>query len=109
MIGSLSYFVSNHHNNLKIGWKVILSVTSQCFEEEEDPVIKEKAFAILRKLYESSFTIFSLEDNYGDMVQILGKLTREKEEVYGLGCLQIIQLIVEYYHQKLGISLEDNH
>ena len=40
-------------------------------------------------------------------MQILTKLTREKDESYGLGCLQIIQLIVEYYHQKLGINLEE--
>jgi len=60
MIGSLSYFVNNHHVNLKSGWRVVLAVTSSCFEEEEDKVIKEKAFAILRKIYESGFTIFNL-------------------------------------------------
>ena len=108
MIGSLSYFVNNHHINLKSGWRVILTVTSNCFEEEEDKVIKEKAYAILRKIYESGFTIFNLEENYTDIVQILGKLTREREEFYGLGCLQIIQLIVDYYHQKLGLNLDED-
>jgi hypothetical protein len=79
MMGSLSYFVANHHSNLKSGWKVILSVTSSCFEEDEDTVIKEKGYAILKKIYDSNFGIFNLEDNYTDLVQILSKLTREKE------------------------------
>lgn len=33
MIGGMNYFVSNHHVCLKSGWKVILSVVSNCFEE----------------------------------------------------------------------------
>jgi brefeldin A-inhibited guanine nucleotide-exchange protein len=106
MIGSLSYFVVNHSLSLKSGWKLILSVICSCFEDEEHQIIKEKAYGILRKIAESNFTIFTLEDNYNDFVQILGRLAREKEENYALGCLQIIQQIIEYYHMRLGISLE---
>jgi len=40
MIGGLNYFVSNHYSHLKLGWKTILSVVSNCFEEEEHQVIK---------------------------------------------------------------------
>jgi hypothetical protein len=34
MIGSLSYFVVNHSLHLKIGWKLILNVICNSFEEE---------------------------------------------------------------------------
>jgi Sec7-like guanine-nucleotide exchange factor len=40
MVGSLNYFVSNHHTYLKSGWKTIMSVVSNCFDEDEDPIIK---------------------------------------------------------------------
>lgn len=108
MIGSLSYFVSNHHISLKYGWKVILSVTNNCFQEQEDKVLKEKAYGILKKISDSQFSVFNLEENYNDIVQILGKLTREKQEAYGLGCLQIIQQIIDYFHKKMGIMLEED-
>ena len=87
---------------------MILSVTSNCFEEEEDKIIKEKAYGILKKISDSQFTVFSLEENYNDVVQILGKLTREKEEHYGLGCLQIIHQIIDYFHKKMGINLDED-
>jgi Sec7-like guanine-nucleotide exchange factor len=59
-IGSLSYFVVNHAQHLKVGWKLILSVICNCFEEEEHQIIKEKAYGILKKISESNFAIFSL-------------------------------------------------
>ena len=105
MIGSLSYFVSNHHGTLGEGWKTILAVVSACFEEEENEVIKEKAFAIMRRLNDSNFSILSLEQYHADVVQVLGKLPREKEENYGLGCLQMIQQLISYYHGKLGLDV----
>lgn len=106
MIGSLSYFVVNHALHLRGGWKLILSVVGACFEEEEHQIIKEKAYGILRKIAENNFAIFSLEENYNDFLQILGKLAREKEDTYATGCLQIIQQVVDYYHQRLSISLD---
>ena len=76
IVGGLGYFVNNHAGNLKTGWKVILSVLCSCFEEEEHQVIKEKAFAILKKVQDSKFSGFSLEENYTDFVQILNRLAR---------------------------------
>lgn len=105
MIGGLSYFVTYHSLHLKNGWKLILNVTCNCFEEEEHQIIKEKAYGILKKIAESNFSIFNFEENYNDFVQILNRLGREKEENYALGCLQIIQQIVEYYHARMGINL----
>lgn len=59
----------------------------------------------MKKIYESNFSILNLEECYNDIVQILNKLKSEREENYSLGCLNIISMIVEYYHQKLGIDL----
>ena len=105
MIGGLNYFVSNHYPHLKTGWKTILSVVCNCFEEEEHQVIKEKGYAILKRISDNNFTIFNLDENYTDFVQILSRLAREKEDSYALGCLQIIKEIIEYYHKQLGINL----
>jgi len=50
MIGALSYFVNNYPTHLKTGWKTILAVVNNSFEDEEHQVIKEKAYAILKKI-----------------------------------------------------------
>jgi hypothetical protein len=34
IIGSLGYFINNHSANLKNGWKVILPIICEAFEEE---------------------------------------------------------------------------
>jgi len=40
MIGGLSYFVNNYPTQLKTGWKTILTVVNNSFEDEEHQVIK---------------------------------------------------------------------
>lgn len=106
MVGALHYFVSNHPTHLRTGWRTILAVICACFEEEEHAVIKEKAYALLRKIADGGFVVFPLADNYTDFVQILGRLAREKEDAYALGCLQVIREVVEHYQRTVGMDVE---
>lgn len=39
-------------------------------------------------------------------MQILGRMAREKEEVYPKSCIDAIQTITNYYHKKLNINLD---
>ena len=49
--------------------------------------MKEKALTIVKKVYESKFTILEIDDAYVDFVQILGKMAREKDEIYPASCI----------------------
>jgi hypothetical protein len=36
---------------MKSGWKIILPIICETFDEDEDPIIKEKAFINVKKIY----------------------------------------------------------
>lgn len=58
VVGGLSYFASNYHQNInKDGWRIIFNIVGSAFEEDEDLNVKEKALTIVKKVYESKFTI----------------------------------------------------
>ncbi len=42
---------------------------------------------IVRKIYETNFSMIDLDENYVDYVQILGRMAREKDENYIKSCL----------------------
>lgn len=39
-----------------------------------------------------------------DFVQVLDRLSKEKEEVYPKGCLEAVQAVVEYFRVKMDIK-----
>ena len=48
-----------------------------------------------------------IDDNYVDFVQILGRMAREKEQVYPVSCIEAIKVIIEYFHSVHEINLEN--
>ena len=34
VIGSVNYFINNHYQNIKVGWKVLLSILADTFDED---------------------------------------------------------------------------
>lgn len=60
MLGGLIYFVSHHFQLLKSGWKVVLEVFIASFGEHEEPTLKEKCYAVVKKIVESKFTVMPL-------------------------------------------------
>lgn len=61
IVGGLSYFVNNYFPNIKDGWKIILAIFCDSFEEEEDQIVKEKSHIIVKKIYETNFSIIDLD------------------------------------------------
>ena len=76
IVGGLSYFVNNYFQYIKDGWRIILSILCDSFDEDEDPMVKEKSHGVVRKIYESNFLVMDIDENYVDFVQILGRMAR---------------------------------
>lgn len=62
---------------------------------------------IVKKIYETNFSMIDLDENYVDFVQILGRMAREKDETYIKSCLEAIKTIIIFYESKLQINMED--